>query len=54
MVQMNLFTKENGTNELIYKIYFYHRGRKETSGYQWGKEGRGINRQIGIDIYALL
>ena len=39
---MNLFTKQKWS----------HRCRKQTYGYQGGK--RGINWEIGIDIYTLL
>ena len=42
MVQMNLFTKQK----------LSHRCRKQTYGYQGGKEG--INWVTGIDIYTRL
>ena len=44
MIQMNLFTKYKQT----------HRLRKQSYGYQRGKEGGGINWEFGINIYTLL
>ena len=44
---------KNGTNELTYETQS-HRCIKQTYGYQEGPGGRGINQDIGIDIYALL
>ena len=41
---MNLFTKQKQN----------HRCRKQTYAYQGGKEGGGINWEIGINIYTLL
>ena len=43
IVQMDLFTKQEKRHSCGEQMY----------GYQWGKEG-GINREIGIDIYAML
>ena len=43
MVQMNLFIKQKQSQ----------RCRKQTQGYQGGRE-RGINWEIGTDVYTLL
>ena len=42
VIQMNLFTKES------------HRCRKQTEGSRREKRGKGINWEIGIEIYTLL
>ena len=44
MIQMNLFTKHKQT----------HRHRKQTYGYQRGKEVGGINLEFGINRHTLL
>ena len=41
---MNLFTKQKET----------HRHIKQTQDYQRGKQGGGINKEFGINIYTLL
>ena len=41
---MNLYTKQKQTD----------RQRKQTYGYQGGREGGGINSEFGINIYTLL
>ena len=45
---------KNGTNEPFYRTEVGHRCRKQTYGYQDGKEEGGINWETEIDIYTLL
>ena len=48
-----MWNLKSGTDEPTYKTQS-HRRIKQTYGYQEGTGGRGISRDIGIDIYALL
>ena len=43
---------KNDTNELVYKTETSYRRRKQTYGYQRGKEG--INWEIRINRYTLI
>ena len=43
---------KNDTNELVYKTETSYRRRKQTYGYQRGKEA--INWEIGINRYTLI
>ena len=47
-------SKQKGTNELIYKTEIELQMKKTNLRLPKGKEGGGINWEIGIDIYTLL
>ena len=47
-----MWNLKNGPNELIYKTES-HRCRKQSYGYQERRGERGINWEIGIDIFTL-